>query len=59
MSLQYIPTTVLMEIECLPKISLQLIPFILQIKEAPYTLFKIQLGEEVNYLYNFNNKLNI
>ena len=39
--------------------SLQPTPSILQIKDALYTPFTIQLGEEGSYLFNFDNKLNI
>jgi hypothetical protein len=60
------PTTILIEIERLPKISLQLVPSIeierlpeMSLQLALYAPFEVQLGEEVYYLYNPNNKLNI
>jgi hypothetical protein len=32
---------------------------ILQIEEAPYIPFKIQLGEDINHLFNIDDELNI
>jgi hypothetical protein len=48
-----------MEIKRLLKMSLQLISSILQIEEVPYTPFKIQLGEDIDHLFNVNDELNI
>jgi L-lysine 2,3-aminomutase len=69
------PIAVLIEIKYLSKMSLQLVLFmkikrlfkmllqlmssILQIKEAPYILFKIQSGENIDYLFNIDDELNI
>jgi hypothetical protein len=55
-SLQLAPS---IEIKYLLKMSLQPISSILQIKEVPYILFKIQSGEDINHLFNINDKLNI
>ena len=56
MSLQPAPS---MEVKCLPKMSLQPAPSILQIEEALYAPFKIQLGDKGYHLFKPNNELNI